>query len=104
MVKFIWIDNFYSKTRVCLGRLFCMRSRMVYRDQTESQVSFGNHSRSIEMDKITIPISILKSFTKSVNLSDQLIIQFGHGIPFSISYKINDLGKLSFYYKNCQSI
>ena len=70
----------------------------------ESQVSFGNHSRSIEMDKITIPISILKSFTKSVNLSDQLIIQFGHGIPFSISYKKNDLGKLSFYYKNCQSI
>ena len=43
-------------------------------------------------------------YTDTVNLCDQVYIQFGLGIPFSISYKINDLGNLSSFYRNCQSI
>ena len=70
----------------------------------ESHISFLNNIKSIEMDKIFIPISVLKTFTKSINLTDEIFFEFGHGIPFSISYKINDLGNLSFFYKNCQSI
>ena len=70
----------------------------------ESHVIFPNHIKSIEMDSIFVPISILKSFTKCSNLTDELNFEFGHGIPFSISYKINDLGNLSFFYKNSQSI
>lgn len=70
----------------------------------ESHVSFPCHSISIEMNKTIIPISVLKLFTKSVNLTNDVLIEYGNGIPFLLSYKINDLGNFTFYYKNCQSI
>ena len=56
------------------------------------------------MDSIFVPISILKSFTKCSNLTNELNFEFGHGIPFSIAYSIQDIGNICFYYKNSQSI
>ena len=56
------------------------------------------------MDSIFVPISILKSFTKCSNLTNELNFEFGHDIPFSIAYLIQDIGNICFYYKNSQSI
>ena len=69
-----------------------------------SNCSFPIHTVSIEMDKTIIPLSVLKIFTKSVTLTDDVTIEYGNGIPFLLSYKINDLGNFTIFYKNCQSI
>ena len=70
----------------------------------KSSVSFPNYIQSIEMASIDIPMYIMKLFTKINYISDQALFTFAHGIPFNISYNIQDLGNLHFYYKNYCSI
>ena len=71
----------------------------------ESEISFANHNiQSIQCDKIQVPISLLKLFTKSLDTLEPVQISFGHGVPFSLFYKIIDVGFIQFFYKNAQTI
>ena len=70
----------------------------------ESEISFANHIQSIQCDKIQIPISLLKLFTKSLDSIEPVQISFGNGVPFSLFYKIVDIGFIQFFYKNAQTI
>ena len=69
-----------------------------------SKMVFPNNIIQLEIDSIVLPIDILKKISKSIILSDQILIKFGKNTPFNISYNIPDLGDFQFYYRNIKSL
>ena len=69
-----------------------------------SKMVYPNKIIQMDINSIILPIIILKKFSKSIMLSDNLLIKFGKNIPFTISYDIPDLGNFQFYYRNTESI